>query len=215
MPLALPTPPLPLRRALAVAALASLACAAHAAAIDYAQVDTSQSATTVVLVSAVGADDPARPAPLVSATFTRWSSGEAAGIGYVQRWAAADETHRWLLGAGVGANTFRSRDPADERRDSALSARLQSEWSGPAPGGSYYVLAQASSFRGSWLATGQYSPAALPVALDWTRYHERGYQATSIGLRISIGVPRWFVRLGATRAEGESRPYVGLAYNAF
>lgn len=200
---------------MALAALATPPCIAHAAAIDYAQADTSESATTVVLVSAVGAGDAARPAPLVSANFTRWSSGEAAGIGYVHRLAVAGDVHRWVLGAGLGANAFRSRAAGDEQRESAVSARLQSEWFGPAPGGSYYALAQASSFRASWLATAQYTPAALPGAIEWTRYHERGYQATSVGVRLTLGAPRWFVRLGVTHAEGESRPYIGLAYNAF
>ena len=196
-------------------ALAILPCAGRAEWIDYAQAETSASATTFVLVSAVGASDAARPAPLVSATYARWSTGEAGGAGYTQRWTVAGDTHRWLIGAGVGANIFRSRAAGDEQHESALSARLQSEWSGPAPGGAYYALAQASSFRGSWLATAQYTPSGLPLAVEWTRYHERNYQATSVGVRIATGAARWFVRVGVTHAEGESRPYVGVAYNAF
>ena len=50
---------------------------------------------------------------------------------------------------------------------------------------------------------------------EWTRYHERGYQSTSVGARISIGVPHWFVRVGTTRANSEYRPYVGITYNGF
>jgi len=204
-----------LRRCVAIAALATLPAVAQADWVDYAQVDTSSSATTVVLVRAVGAADAAMPAPLVSATYVRWSTGEAAGIGYTHRWTMAGDAHRWLLGAGAGANTFRSRAPGNEQHESGLSARLQSEWFGSAPGGSYYALAQASSFRGSWLATAQYSPSALPLSVEWTRYHERDYQATSAGVRVGTGVPAWFVRLGVTRAEGESHPYIGIAYNGF
>jgi hypothetical protein len=197
-----------------MAALAILPTAAHAGWIDYAQADTSSSATTVVLVGAVGATDTPRPAPLVSATYTRWSTGAAGGIGYVQRWAVGGDTHHWVIGAGAGANAFHSRDASDENK-AALSARAQSEWFGPAPGGSYYALAQASSFRRSWLAAAQYSPAGAPVALEWARYHERGYQASSAGLRIATGVPRWYVRLGATHANAETRGYLGIAYNGF
>jgi hypothetical protein len=86
---------------------------------------------------------------------------------------------------------------------------------GPAPSGSYYALVQASSFRHSWLATAQYSPAGFGISPEWTRYREQDYQATSIGLRVATGVPRWFVRVGVTRAEGRSRPFVGAAYNGF
>ena len=199
----------------ALAALATLPAAARADWIDYAQAETSSSATTFVLVSAFGAGDAARPAPLVSATYVRWSTGEAAAVGYSHRWALVGGTHSWLVGAGVGANSFRSRAVGDEQHDAALSARLQSEWSGPAPGGSYYALAQASSYRGSWLAVAQYSPSALPVAAEWSRYHERNYQSTSLGVRVALGASRWFVRLGATRADNESNPYIGIAYNGF
>ena len=72
-------PPFP---RLALAALICVPVAAHAELIDYAQVDTSSSATTAVLVGAVGSGDAATPAPIVSATFTRWDTGEAASLGY-------------------------------------------------------------------------------------------------------------------------------------
>ena len=202
-------------RCLALAVLACLPAASRADWIDYAQVDTSSSATTFVVVGAVGAGDAARPAPLVSATFARWHTGEAASVGYTYRLSLTGDPHRWIVGVGAGANSFHNRASGGDPSDAALSARVQSEWLGPAPGGNYYALAQASSFRGSWLAAAQYGLAALPIAAEVTRYHERGYQATSVGARISIGVPRWFVRVGGTRAEGETRPYIGIAYNAF
>lgn len=206
---------IPLPRCLALAALVTAAAPAHAGWADYAQADTSSSATTVVVVRALGASAAPTPAPLVSATYARWATGEAASLGYTYRWAVTGGPHGWLVGAGAGVNSFRNRASGGDPSDVAPSARAQSEWFGPVAGGNYYALAQASSFRGSWLATAQYAPSALPVAAEWTRYHERGYQATSLGARISTGVPRWFVRVGVTQAQRESRPYIGIAYNAF
>ena len=202
-------------RPFALALLAGLPLAAHADWVDYAQADTSSAATTFVIVGAVGASDATRPAPLVSATYARWDTGSATGLGYTYRWSLTGDPHRWIVGAGVGANSFHNRSSGGDPSKMAPSARVQSEWLGPAPGGNYYALAQASSFRGSWLGAAQYSPSALPVAAEWTRYHERSYQSTSLGVRISIGVPRWFVRVGATHANAETRPYIGIAYNAF
>jgi len=200
----------------AVIAGLMLAPAAHAAWIDYAQADTSASATTVVLVSAVGSSAPAEPGGIVTAGYTRWDTGEAGGVGYVYRWRLTGDPHHWLVGLGAGANGYRSRVAGDDHRESALSGRLQSEWDGPAPGGSYYALAQASTFRQTWLAVAQYSPSAVPVAAEWSRYHERGYQSTTLGLRIAApGIPRWYLRVGATHATGETHPYIGIAYNGF
>jgi hypothetical protein len=204
-----------LRQSVALVTLAILAATARADAIDYAQADVSSSATTIVLVGAVGTGEDARPAPIVSASYTRWDSGEAGGAGFVYRWALPLETQHWLIGAGVGVNANRSWAPADEESDSALALWLQSEWFGPAPGGSYYALARASSYRETWLATAQYAPAGLPISAEWTRYHERGYQATSIGVRVATGLARWFVRVGVTRGNGETSPYLGVVYNAF
>jgi hypothetical protein len=205
----------PQRRWLAIAALALLPAVGHAEWVDFAQIDVSPSATTLVLVSAVGTSEPARPAPIVSATYTRWSTGEAAGVGFVYRWALPLQTQNWLLGAGLGVNANRSWAPADVQNDSALAAWGQSEWFGPLAGGSYYALAQVSSYRSTWLATAQYQFANQLVSVEWTRYHERGYQATSVGFRFATGVPRWFVRLGVNRGNGETGPYIGLVYNAF
>lgn len=204
------------RRGAVVAGLAVAPVAVHAAWIDYAQADTSSAATTVVLVSAVGnSSTPTSPAGLVTAGYTRWDTGEAGGVGYVYRWSLTGGPHHWLVGVGAGVNGYRSRVAGDDDRESALSGRLQSEWDGPAPGGSYYVLAQASTFRETWLAIAQYSPTGLPVSAEAMHYHERGYQSTGLGLRIAVGVPRWYLRIGATRAVGETQPYIGIAYNGF
>jgi hypothetical protein len=201
------------RAALAAAGL--LLAAAQAHAIEYAQVDTSESATTAVVVHALGSGSAERPAALLSATYASWSNGHAAAAGYTYRWALAGDAHRWVVGAGVGLNEFRSRDPYNPQHATRLSARAQSEWFGPTLGGDYYVLLQGSSFRGSWLATAQYAPTGWPVAFELSRYHERGYQATNAGLRIATGVPKWFVRIGNNRSEGQSQPYIGIAYNGF
>jgi hypothetical protein len=204
-----------LRRSVALAALGLLPASGRAEWVDYAQADVSSSATTVVIVGAVGTGDDANPAPIVSASYTRWSSGEAGGAGFVYRWALPLQTQHWLLGAGVGVNANRSWAPADVESESALAVWLQSEWFGPVPGGTYYALARASSYRETWLATAQFSPSDLPVSAEWTRYHEHGYQATSVGLRVATGIARWFVRLGVTRGNGETGPYVGVVYNGF
>ena len=190
-------------------------CAAHAQWLDYAQADTSSTAKTVVLVKALGTSTAASPAPLVAATYTQWSTGRSSSVGYTHRWSITGDPHQWIVGLGAGVNDWQSRVPDDHRSQTSLSARAQSEWIGPAPGGSYYALVQASSFRASWLATAQYALSGTPLAPEWTRYHERDYQATSLGLRVAVGVPRWFVRVGATHAEGKVRPYIGIAYNGF
>lgn len=200
-------------RVVFVAAVLLLAANAHA--LEYAQLDTSESATTAVLVHALGSGSAERPAALLSATYARWDSGHAAAAGYTYRWKLTGDAHQWIVGAGAGVNEFRSRDAANPEHDVRLSARVQSEWFGPAPGGNYYVLLQGSSFRGSWLATAQYAPGGWPVAFEVSRYHERGYQATNAGVRIALGGSKWFVRLGNNRSEGRSQPYVGIAYNGF
>lgn len=202
-------------RPLAVAIGLVLPAASMAQLVDFAQLDASSDSSTLVLVRETPRSGTAAPAPLLSATATRWSSGEAAAVGYVYRWKISTGEQQWLVGAGAGANTFRSRAPGDESHESALSGRLQSEWFGPALGGSYYALAQGSSFRGSWFAALQYSPPGLPFAVEWSRYHESSYQATSAGLRIAIGVPHWFVRLGAVRADSQTRAFAGVTYNGF
>jgi hypothetical protein len=196
-------------------ALSALLGAATAQAIEYAQLDTASNATSAVLVHALGASTAERPAPLLSANYARWSGGEAAAAAAVYRWSIGGDTHHWTVGAGLGVNDLHDRDGPDAGHDTRSSARLQSEWDGPVPGGRYYALAQASTFRGSWLAVAQYAPAGWPVALEASRYHERGYQATNLGASFALGSTRWFLRAGNTHAEGVSRPYIGIAYNGF
>lgn len=205
----LPSP----RPALAAASLLLAAVQVHA--IEYAQIDTSSSATTAVLVHALGSSTAESPAALLSATYARWDTGHAAAAGYTYRWNVTGGAHQWIVGLGAGVNEFRSRDPGNPQHVTRLSARAQSEWSGPTVGGDYYVLLQGSSFRGSWLAAAQYAPTGWPVAVELSRYHERGYQATNAGVRIALGASKWFLRVGNNRSEGDSQPYIGLAYNGF
>ena len=70
------------------------------------------------------------------------------------------------VGVGVGANYYRSRGSADADEEAALSARVQTEFIGSAPQGSYYALVQASSFRGGVYAGAQYSFQEQPFALE-------------------------------------------------
>jgi hypothetical protein len=201
-------------RAARVAATLLLA-AAHARAIEYAQIDTSEAATTAVLVHALGSSTAEKPAALLSATYARWDTGHAAAAGYTYRWNVTGDVHHWVVGLGAGVNEFRSNDSANPQHATRLSARAQSEWFGPTIGGDYYVLLQGSSFRGSWLAAAQYAPSGWPIAAELSRYHERGYQATNAGVRIALGSSKWFLRVGNNRSEGKSQPYIGIAYNGF
>lgn len=183
--------------------------------VDFAQVDTSSNASVLVLARELPRTGTAEPAPLLSATAVRWDHGDAEAIGYVYRWKLTDGPHQWLVGAGAGANAFHSRADGDHRSKTDLSARGQTELSGPAPAGTYYALVQASSFRSSWFATAQYMPSALPVAFEVSRYKEASYRSVSAALRISIGIPHWYIRVGATRADGDTVPFVGVTYNGF
>ena len=190
-------------------------CAAHAHAIEYAQLDTSEAATTAVLVHALGSGSAERPAALLSATYARWDTGHAAAAGYTYRWNVGGDVHQWVVGIGAGVNEFRSGQGAGAEHATRASARAQSEWFGPTIGGDYYVLLQGSSFHGSWLAAAQYAPSGWPVAVELSRYHERGYQATNVGVRLALGASKWFLRVGNNRSEGVSHPYIGIAYNGF
>ncbi|HET9644520.1 MAG TPA: hypothetical protein VFP68_14475 [Burkholderiaceae bacterium] len=184
--------------------------------LDFAQLDKSAESTTLVLVRALKELAPeSAPPPLLSASGTRWSTGEAASLGYTQRFATTDGPHRLVFGGGASVNRYRSRDPqTTDRGESGLALRAQAELSGPALAGSYYTLLQASTFRRSWFATAQYAPDAQRFGVELSRYHETGWQATSAVLRVSV-VPRWFVRIGLQRATGETRPFFGVAYNGF
>ena len=84
----------------------------------------------------------------------------------------------------------------------------------------YYFDAGLSKLSASGLAwvdgaTLQYSLPSLPLALEGSRYRERSYAATSLGLRLRLGEGPWFVRAGAVRDGSGTRPFAGLSYSAF
>ena len=182
-------------------------------AIDFAQLDTSSSSTTLVAVQEVGPSEARRPAPVLTAAVTRWRTGSALGVSGVLRRSLADGPHEWVVGAGVGADRFEDRNGAEPSR-SAASLRVQSEWFGPTPIGHYYSLIQASSFRQSRLLVLQHAFAGGP-AIELTHYHDRAFESVAAGVRIALPAPRWFWRVGALRAEGSTTPFVGLTYNAY
>ena len=103
------------------------------------------------------------------------------------------------------------------QRAGSANAALQSfgGWPGPAPGGSYYGLLQASTFRDAWFGLLQYSPSGLPVGIEIYRQYQEGYQATTTALRFATGVERWFLRAGVVRTSEEYRPFVGITFNGF
>ena len=168
-----------------------------------------------MLVKQIGEPAAGKPTPLVVAGYSQWDTGRSMGLGYVHRWALAGDVHRWTLGLGLGVNDFRSRDGDSADDETAASGRAQLEVEGPVAGGRYYGLIQGSTFRGSALAVAQVTPAGWPVSLEWSRYDEREYQSTQLGLRIATGIERWSVRVGANRAEGRTKAYLGVAYNGF
>jgi hypothetical protein len=199
-----------------LALLASLAWPAAAQrVVDFAQLDVSSDTITAVAVRALGDPRAAEPAPLLTAAFSRWEDGQAGGVGAVYRFGLPTGAHAASVGVGAGVNGWRSRAPGDADSDQGLSLRLQAESYGPAPGGHYYVLAQGSSFRDSWLATVQYDPSAWPLAFEWSRYGETGYHATTLTLRIALGDSRWSARVGAIDDDGGTRAFVGIGYNGF
>jgi hypothetical protein len=197
-------------------ALVLLPAAAPAQRIlDFAQLDASRDTRTLVLVRALRGDDPKNPAPpLLSLTYTDWDTGSTASAGYMHRWALTRGTHKWSVGAGAGANHFRSEGNGDDK--TALSARAQTELSGPAPGGSYYGLLQVSSFRRGGLGLFQYDIANSPVGFEIRRYLESGHHHTAGIIRYALDQRRhWFLRAGIIRSNGDDQLLVGLAYNAF
>jgi len=202
-----------------LALLVSFTCASAPAAatrwVDFAQAEASSESATIVLVRAIDETPAANPPAVITASFTRWSDGQAGGIGAVKRWGWNDQGHHVSLGAGAGANGYRSRAPGDSSSESGLSLRAQAEAHGPAPGGRYFALAQGSSFRNSWFAMLQYDPESLPVAFELSRYGETSYHATTAMLRIATGIDRWSLRLGAVRDNGGSRAVFGVGYNGF
>lgn len=197
-----------------VAAMVACPAAGLAQVVDFAQLDASTEAKTLVLVRALKDGEPQTPDPLLSAAYTRFSTGSTGSVGYMHRWAALSGRHNWLLGAGVGANRFRTRDGRDD--ESGLSARGQTEFFGPVPGGSYYALVQASSFRDSILGVLQYNLSDSRYGFEVSRYSETGHRHTAAALRVALGErKRWFLRAGLIHTAREDQPFIGLAYNAF
>jgi hypothetical protein len=210
---------MPSRRLSAAALAAAMLAAAPAARaeriVDYAQLDASSETITFVAVRALGDPRSAEPAPLLTASFARWADGQAGGVGAVYRFGLPTGEHSASIGVGAGVNGWRSRAPGDTDSEQGLSARLQAESYGPAPGGHYYVLLQGSSFRDSWLATAQYDPAALPLAFELSRYGETGYHATTVTLRIALGRSGWSARVGGIDDDGGRHAFLGIGYNGF
>jgi hypothetical protein len=135
-------------------------------------------------------------------------------IAYTHRWSLTPGPHGLVLGLGAAANSFRDKDRPSED-ETGVSLRGQAEAYGPAPGGSYYALLQASTFRDAWLGLIQYSPSGLPVGIEMYRQYQQGYQATTTALRFATGADRWFIRAGVVRTSEEYRPFVGVTFNGF
>lgn len=186
----------------------------HAAPIDFLQLDGGRETATLVLVKALrfSADNPAPP--LLSAVYSYFSTGDTAAVAYTHRWSLTPGPHGFVLGLGAAANSFRDKDRPSED-ETGVSLRGQAEAYGPVPGGAYYALLQASTFRSAWLGLIQYSPSALPFGIEMYRQVQEGYQATTTALRFATGVDRWFLRAGVVRTSGEYRPFVGVTFNAF
>lgn len=187
---------------------------AHAAPIDFLQLDAGRETATAVLVKALrfSADNPAPP--LLSAVYSYFSSGDTASVAYTHRWSLTPGPHGFVAGLGVAGNSYRNRDRPSED-ETGVSLRGQVEAYGPAPAGSYYALAQASTFRSAWLGLLQYTPTGLPVGIEMYRQYQEGYQATTTALRIATGVDNWLLRVGVVRTSNEYRPFVGVTFNAF
>lgn len=201
-------------RLLGLLLLAASPATALAQLLDFGQLDVSDETQTLVLVKALKDANPRTPDPLITAAFTNFSTGSTGSVGYMHRWAVTGGPHVFAVGAGVGANRFRSDNGGGD--DSGLSARGQAEISGPVLGGSYYGLLQVSTFRRASLALVQYNPGNTRLGVEVSRYTERGYGHTSAALRYAFDESRrWHFRFGALRANGETNPFIGLAYNGF
>jgi len=205
-------------------ALATAALAAPAAQAvtwpDFAQFDTSSSSSTLVLVHALPVAGIDGPAPLLSATATRWADGQAVAVGAVRRWTLATRgSHAARLGLGGGLDHYRSRAVGDDTRRTGASLRAQAEMDGSLSSGApevrYYTLAQASSFREGWFLSGQLSMPGAGAGLELSRYGDRGYHATTATLRLPLGAPGWSLRLGTVRDSDGRRAVLGLGWNGF
>jgi len=196
-----------------MAALAAIPAAADP--IAYAQLDASPIDTGLVLVGTLAPIAAGQPAALVTASAVRWRTGEALNAALVPRWALGGADTGLTVGLGIGAGYWRSRDAAAPDSESALALRGQIEWQGALPGGRGYALLQASTFRSAGFAMLQYSLNTAPLALEVSHYGEQGYDVSSLGLRFFVSGTRWALRAGASHSQGDTRPYIGIAYNGF
>src|ERR1041385_7452353 len=200
-------------KAVSIVAVAGwpVAVSAQNQSLDFAQVDISSDTKTGVVVKALHGLAQPNPDPLLSAAYTKWTDGWSANVGGVYRWALTSGDHKWLLRAGAGVDRFVGVD-GDKN---AISARAQTELSGPAPGGSYYALAQASTFRHGFLGLGQYSIANTPIAFEASYYTETSHHHTTLAAMYALDSKKqWFVRAGAILSDRD-RPFIGIAYNGF
>ncbi len=188
---------------------------AHARSVDFGQIDTSSASTSAVLVRVLGDTRAADPAPVASANYSRWQDGETGSVGVAKRWSLMRGPHPLILGTGVGADTFRSRAPGNHEHEDRPSLRAQLESYGAVPGGFFYALAQASSFRSSAFATVRYEPRALPMAFELSHISTRGYRANTGAISVPLGHSRWSLRGGLVRDEDEQHGFFGVSYNGF
>jgi hypothetical protein len=196
-----------------VAILIGLPGAAEAEWLEFAQADVSQDTKSLVFVKALRSGEPL--SPLLSAVYTRWDVGSTGSLGYMHRWALTSGDHAWSVGAGVGANAFRS-STASEENENALSLRAQSEISGPAPGGRYYALVQLSTFRNQVFALAQYDHGNSPLGLELSAVNETKYHHTKFALRYALDSKRhWQLRAGVILKADDTEPFIGLAFNGF
>jgi hypothetical protein len=206
-----------LRRFVAVigAALMWQAPGAHARSVDFAQLDYAPDSSSAVLVRVLGDPRAAQPAPVVSATYSRWNDGETGGIGLLKRWDLVSGTHPVVLGTGAGMDAFRSRASGDHERDDSPSARAQIETYGAVPGGFMYAMAQGSTFRSSTFAVLRYEPHGIPLAFEVSHIDTRGYRANTGALSVPLGRSHWSLRGGVVRDENHQHGFFGLSYNGF
>jgi hypothetical protein len=195
------------KKAVLIAAAAACPVAASAQIIDFGQADVSSDTQTLILLKALPYGQQ-KPDPLLSAAYTHWQDGWSASVGYMYRWGLTGGDHKWSVGAGAGADRFVSEDD----NQSAASARAQTELSGPAPGGNYFLLAQLSTFRRGVFALAQYNLADSPLGFEVSHYNETGHHHTTAAVRYNLGSSKWFLRAGLIAAE-KDQPFIGVGYN--
>jgi hypothetical protein len=203
--------------ALVVGAASALLPAAHAAGLDFAQFEASSSSSTVVLLKALAPGSAEAPAPLVSATGTRWSDGQSVAAGAAYRWTLAiGGGHALRAGIGAGIDHFRSRAEGDSPEKTGASLRAQAEADGALGSAArYYLLAQATTFRDGWFATAQVGLNDAGAGLELSRYGDVDYHSTTAVLRLPLGAAGWTLRLGAVQDKDGRRALFGVGYNGF